>query len=194
MKVIVAAAFVLCGQIVFASSVSAAVINLSPSTITLTEGQSQLVTISLSEPIICQVMDNTCNVVITPVFTDPSRLTATPSVITIPYTQWLQPFTFTVTAIDDQTYNGNLENAISFATQSNSEFYDAFVPTLSLTVAGNDPAPAEVQAPQLVSQVTTGLASSGDNILIWSSVCGILFIAAVSLSLWHKRPIGKGKT
>lgn len=86
--------------------------------------------------------------------------------ITILYTQWAQPVTFSVTAVDDQLYSGNLANAITFTTQSNSEYYDGFVPSLNLTVLENDAAPVVVQPSTPVQASKAELAKSGQFTLM----------------------------
>lgn len=57
---------VMCALIVIGTllpaSVSAAKVNLSPSVVSITEGQQQVVNITLDEPIICEVTDESCTV------------------------------------------------------------------------------------------------------------------------------------
>lgn len=155
----------------------AAKVNMSPPVISLVEGQSQIITLTLDEPIICQVMDVTCSVVITPVSADPARLTVSGAPVTIPYTQWAQSVTFSVTAVDDQIYDGNLANAMTFTTQSNSEYYNGFVPSLNLTVLENEAAPA---AEATLSPGPT-LASSGSDVGFVPAMAVLFCAAAVAV-------------
>lgn len=151
------------------TQVMAAKINLSHPTIELTEGQSQTVTITLDEPIICPDMDETCNVQVSVSSNDEDRVSILNSPVIFPYTDWSHSYTFTITAIDDEIDNGDTTPIITLTTLSNSEYYSNFSPSLSLHILDNDETSvADVATEDTSTKETTindaeTLANTGEN-------------------------------
>jgi hypothetical protein len=145
------------------SIAGAAKINLSPASVSLTEGQSQVVQVTLDEPIICSDPGPPCQVSLAISTDAPDRVTIDTSPVVIPSNLWAQSFNFTVTAVEDSIVNGNITPIDTVFSTSGSEYYTGFVPTFSITILDNDVAPATP-----VNQVTSTsseprLADTGEN-------------------------------
>lgn len=125
-------------------------VSLSPTPIHLTEGQSQVVTVTLDEPIIGPDSDGYLDVVIT--ITNPSRLTTTSTTLSWDQNNWFQPRTFTLNAVDDQVVNGDVTDIVDISVDSNSEYYGGFQPSFVANVLDND-----VATPTVLPEVGRGL-------------------------------------
>lgn len=174
------------------TQVLAAKINLSHPSIELTEGQSQIVTITLDEPIICPDMDETCDVQVSVSSNDEDRVSIINSPVIFPYTEWSHSYTFTIRAIDDEIDNGDTTPIITLTTLSNSEYYSNFSPSLSLHILDNDEAPvADVATEDTSTKETTindaeTLANTGENATILT-VASLVLVASSSLFLIRLR-------
>lgn len=141
---------------------------LTPSPITLNEGQSQAVSIILSEPIITQVPTDGY------VFVDVTASNSSRLSVDIPstyyaYNEWGQHKTFTVQANDDDKVNGDAVVTLSYHIYSNSEFYDGYENSITVNVRDNDVAPqvtspAAGQATPAGSLMITGTATAGQEV------------------------------
>lgn len=145
----------------FSHTVSAARINLAPSAVSLTEGESQEVTITLEEPIICADDEPPCQILLAISTNNPSRATITTSPVVIPANQWFTEFTFTVTAVDDELLNGDIAPTVTIENESLSEFYNGFIPTFAITILDNEVAQ---QAPQDNEQPAEQVATTTEDI------------------------------
>lgn len=140
-------------------------ISLTPTPISLTEGQSQVVTVHLDEPLIGPESDGYLDVTIT--VTNPSRLTTTSTTLSWTQNNWFENRTFTLNAIDDQLINGDASNIVSVAVDSNSEYYGGFEPSFEVNVLDND-----VAQPVTTSTVLPKVGGQSHGV-------GTLFIAAL---------------
>jgi hypothetical protein len=136
---------------VFGSSISAAgaaKVNPSPLTVSVAEGDSQVVTITLDEPIIAPGPDPA---VVTLAFTvdDPSRVSLSTSSLVWAASEWAQPRQLTVSATLDGVYNASGTVTLDGVVSSNSEYYDGFTTSITVSIADADPAPT-------TTTVTTG--------------------------------------
>ncbi len=144
-------------------------IRFTPSTASLTEGESQLVSVALDEPIICPTMDSTCVVTLPLVVSDPTRATTSVDHITFASSEWATTKTFTVTALNDYVANTSNTITVGATAVSNSEYYSGFHPTMTLTLTdlGAAPAPttgfgdAQAQSLSVVAGKTISLSGSG---------------------------------
>lgn len=157
------------------SSYAAGRVSLSPTPINLTEGQSQVVTVTLTEPIIA--MSGTPFVTLVITATNPERITSSVSSVTWSATQWMQPRSFTLTASDDLLVNGDVNDAIEVSVEANSEFYANFAPSFLVNVLDNEVAsqnPTQDQ-PNVLPRVGSGLY--GTSALAFASLsCLFAFI------------------
>lgn len=112
--------------------------NLSPSSITLAEAQSAVVTVTLDEPIICPDMDVTCKVDIALSVNGSNRISLSATSISIAYQNWAVPVQFTVTNISDQSLNTDSIEEVTADITSNSEYYDGFSSSREITVTDVD--------------------------------------------------------
>lgn len=144
---------------------SAAKINFNPASVSLTEGQSQVVQVTLDEPIICSDPGPPCQVSLAISTNAPDRVTIETSPVVFASNQWFQAFTFTVTAVDDSLVNGDITPTITIVNTSGSEYYNGFIPTFSIGVLDNDitPPSAVTTSSTTVVQNQPTLASTGQN-------------------------------
>ncbi len=137
-------------------------VNKSPSSITITEGGSQVVTITLDEPIIGPGPDP-------PFFYlnltsgSPSRVTTNVSTITYDYAEWAQSKTITISAVDDALVNGNTNTTVSFIVDSDSEYYNEYTGSIAVTVLDNDVLAQTTQTATAPASTTETLADTGDS-------------------------------
>ncbi|MBP9738772.1 LPXTG cell wall anchor domain-containing protein [Candidatus Saccharibacteria bacterium] len=167
------------------AGVSAVKVNLTPASVTLVEGQSQVVTVTLDEPIICPVMDETCLVQIDVSSNTPDRVSITSSPVIFKSDQWFQPLTFTVTATDDSLDNGDVSPLFALPTTSNSEYYSGFNPSFTLGVTDND----EPQTIATSSPTSTKpqLPATGTGTAVWALTATILLVLSGTLMTWRKK-------
>lgn len=122
------------------TAVAANKITVSPSTVTITEGASQNVTISLSEPIICpDPLD--CDLSLSFNSSDP-QASATPYPLVYQTSEWAQNKTLTIHTTADGIFSADKHITLSATTESNSEFYKGYVVTIPVTITNIDPPPA----------------------------------------------------
>ncbi len=126
-------------------SARAAKVNVNPSTKTLTEGQSQVMTVTLDEPILAASGVPQVSLHIS----DPSgRLSFSPANLIIPAGEWAMSHTFSITAIDNALDDGDATPALLITNDSNSEYYAGFIPSFTVNVVDNDdPAPVLSSSP-----------------------------------------------
>ncbi len=165
----------------------AARVNFTPSTIALNEGQSQTISITLSEPIVAPGPDP-AYVELPLTSSNPGRLSISPSSINYTAGQWSQTKTFTITAIDDSLDNGDTVVTLSSTTNSNSEFYSNFVASSQITIIDNDEASVTennhetTTSPTSTQSQTNQLAETGSNtshvlrFLSWSIIISMLVL------------------
>ncbi len=179
--------------------VSAARVNFSPSSVSLTESQNRVVTVTLDEPIICADPGPPCQVSLAISTNAPDRVTIDTSPVVFASNQWFQAFTFTVTAVDDSLVNGDITPTISIVNTSGSEYYNGFVPTFSISILDNDvssPAPTITDVPANVATSTAEqelptLASTGQNqqkyVLLAATLLLIPVMPVLILKRKHRR-------
>ena len=130
-------------------------ITLSPFNITLPEnGGSQVFEVKLIEPIITP-SPNPAFLTMTLTSSDP-RVLLTPSTITYMGTEWSQVKQFTVTTVGDNIVNPNNLVRIGISVSSNSEYYDKYTTSTSLTLIDDDrQAPVLMETTPIPAQITT---------------------------------------
>lgn len=153
------------------SAQAAGRVSMSPTPVNLTEGQSQVITVTLDEPIIAE--EGEAFVTLTITNTNPSRLTSSVSSVTWTGAQWAQSRTFTLTAVDDLVVNGDLTDVVDVSVTSNSEYYDAFAPAFVANVLDNDV--QQVVLPEVLPAVGDG--SSGLAITCMALLAGFVTYA-----------------
>lgn len=182
-KRIFGALFVSCAAMVLApQAVSAARINFTPSSVSMTEGQSQVVQVTLDQPIICQDIEVPCQVSIAVSTNAPSRTTITTSPIVVPFNQWFQTFNFTIMAVNDELVNGDVNPIVTAIATSGSEYYSNFAPTFSLTILDNDVA-QEAPQDEGESSGTPATTDNNDATLAPTGQNQTLFIALAMLAI-----------
>ena len=80
----------LAGFVVLGGSALAAKVNLSPQSLTLTEGQSQNIAVTLDEPIICMDLNTPCTVSLAISTNAPERVAITGSPVIFQFNEWFQ--------------------------------------------------------------------------------------------------------
>lgn len=155
-------------------NVMASKINMSTSAVTLAEGQSQVITITLDSPIISSG-SGFVTITITP--THPERFNLSTDHLTWTTSNWFTPQMFTVTAVDDSVDNGDITDVFTITTDSNAEYYANFSPALTVNVTDNDVAPIETP---------TVLPVVGQNGEI-SILIGLLMSSTTYIYLRHKK-------
>lgn len=134
------------------SAHAAGKVSLSPTPVNLTEGQSQVVTVTLDEPVI--VEEGEPFVTLNIASTNPSRLTTSVTSVTWTGAQWNQSRTFTLTAVDDLLVNGDANDLIDITVESNSEYYNSYAPAFVANALDNDVNP--VVLPAVLPEVGQG--------------------------------------
>lgn len=148
-------------------------VTLQPQSATMTEGETQDITVSLDEPIISGDMDpGFVNVYIENATT--SRISTTTTAVFFNQGDWNAPQTFSITATDDALDNGDQVAKLTFSIYSNSEYYSNYGGTTSVTVLDNDSTTAEVNVTSPVagqnvpagSLMVTGTGTPGVEIAV----------------------------
>lgn len=168
--------------ILLPQAVSAAKVTFSPASVSLTEGQSQVVQVTLDEPIVCGDPEATCDVSIAISTDSPDRVTIDTSPVVFADTEWAQTFTFTITAVDDNLVNGDITPTVTALTTSSSEYYSDFTPTLAITVIDNDTAPAAGEAAPAAATNQPTLAGTGQNLGLYALIGTTLLAAALLIA------------
>ena len=134
---------------------SAPRVDLTPNSFNFVEGSSETVHVSLDDPIICEDPYATCNIVLNLTSSDPSRVSVSPDIVTIPADEWYQVQSITISAVNSDTFsNGETVTISSAPVVSAAEFYSGFQPpNVSVTLP---PAPAPVVANKTLSVVSNG--------------------------------------
>lgn len=143
-------------------------VSLTPSPVTLTEGSSQTISITLSEPIVGPGPDPAYLFVYLS-SSDPSRAVVTTPSVKYDASEWTQHKTFQIKAVDDIAVNGNAPVTISFSIYSDSEYYNDFTGSVPVIVIDDDlplavTAPATGQSVPEGSLMVTGTASANQEI------------------------------
>ena len=126
------------------ASAWAAKVNSNTTAVTLTEGGSQTITVTLDEPIICSDPQDVCDVEIQIGSSDPTRVSTNIATLNWPANQWFQSRQFTISAIADGIHNASNTVVLNYSPiASNSEYYSNFDPaSITVTLNDLDPAPA----------------------------------------------------
>jgi len=181
----------------FASTAYGLKVGPNPSSLSLTEGDSQLVTFRLDAPIIAI----TPNPDVTVNFTvdDPTRVTLSVDSLVWPANEWSQMRSLTVNALEDGVHNDTNTVTVHYIATSASEYYNNFSGSLSVTLADLDPAPttttiapsttstvaptttAVVVAPSSTSSTPAPLPRTGTTSN--AGLVGLLFVGAGSTTL-----------
>ncbi len=146
-------------------------ISLSPASTTMTEGQTQDVTVALSEPIISADPPGFVQVYVSS--NTQSRLALNESFVEFAENEWSQHKTFSVTAPDDALLNGDQTITLSFNIYSNSEFYNQYAGSTTITVHDNEVTPqASITSPKAGQNIpagslmVTGTATQGFQVAV----------------------------
>lgn len=131
---------VMIGVGVLGGVAGASKVNPAAATVSLTEGNAQIVTLTLDQPIIAPGPDPGL-VTLDLTVADPSRVSLSASSVSWPATQWFQPRQVTVTALHDGVHNASNTVVVQGLVSSNSAYYDAFATSITVTIADVDPAP-----------------------------------------------------
>ncbi len=107
------------------------------SAITLDEGTSQVMQLRLDQPIIVQSGDP--HVVISIVSDDPARVSVSSSPISFGVNEWFVVKTFTLSVIDNNTYDTPDSVVVHLTVASGSQYYDGFTNTVTVQINEDDP-------------------------------------------------------
>jgi hypothetical protein len=115
-------------------------VSSSPASATVAEGDSQVFTISLDEPIIASIPgQDFVNLNITS--SDPGRVSITPNPVSFASNEWFLQKTFTVTALTNDVPNDSKVVTLTLTAVSGSEYYSGFALPIALTITDTSPAP-----------------------------------------------------
>lgn len=136
-------------------------IALSPNPLSLNIGSSQVVTVTLNEPIICENPYLPCNLGLIFTSSDPTNTTMTPSSLSFSSSSWYVPQQITVTSLNNGQY-GDENVTISSTAVSGSEYYSGFQVSLSTIIHNtNEPtAPVVNQAANTTNSPSIGSSQS----------------------------------
>jgi len=126
---------------------------VSPSSVTLTEGGSQEIDLSLPEPIISSSGPGYVYIELTP--SNVSRLGLSTRFVYYEASEWTQHRTFTVSVFDDMAVNGDVDASVSYTISSDSEYYDGYTGTLPVAIHDNDQPPT-ITAPTPGQNIPAG--------------------------------------
>lgn len=130
-------------------------VSLSPESSTMTEGQTQDVTVALTEPIISADPPGFVQVYISS--NTQSRLVLNESFVEFAENEWSVHKTFNITAHDDALLNGDQTVTLSFNIYSNSEYYNEYSGSTTITVQDNESAPeASITTPTAGQNIPAG--------------------------------------
>jgi len=122
---------------VYPARATAPKVNLTPSPITIIEGNSQQISIHLDEPIVASDL-NPAYVDVNLTSSNPSRLSVDTPTVSYAGNEWSQIKTFNISATDDALQNGNQTIVLSFITVSNSEYYNQFTGSVTVNLKDNE--------------------------------------------------------
>jgi hypothetical protein len=153
---------------VLSSTAFAAKINSNVSPITLNEGSSQAIQLTLNAPIICPMDAPTCEVDLT--FTSPdSTVSFTPTTVTWLSTEWSQNKTLTVNTTNDGIYNNDVTTSITSTAVTSSVYYSGFQLTIPLTIDNINPIPP---LPEITDKTVSLVQNTSTSVNVLSGVSG----------------------
>jgi hypothetical protein len=112
-------------------------VNFTPLDNTIYEGETTVVEVRVTEPIISSDPDEAF-VSIALTSSVPGAVTFNASPVIFDDSEWSSVKTFEITAADNGTVNEDVVLTITGTTTSGSEFYNAFVNTMQITITDND--------------------------------------------------------
>ena len=143
----------------FIGAAGASKVDPSPMTVSVAEGSSQVVTITLDQPIIAPGPDPA---LVTLAFTvaDPSRVSLSTSSLAWTGSEWTQSRQLTVTAIRDGVHNASTTVVVNGVVSSNSAYYDGFATSFTVSIRDADPAPTTTTTTTTTPTTTTTTPTS----------------------------------
>ena len=156
-------------------------VSITSSDLQMQLGDSTDVTLALDAPIICAGSAPSCDVTLDFTSAFASGITVTPAIVTWQANEWSQTRTISVTVDAAAELYGAQTSTASVV--SNSEYYSAFVPALTVTLP-DAPTPAPVMYDAAPG---SGLANTGSNDLIYAVVGFSLVASGGALSLKRRR-------
>lgn len=142
-------------------------ISASPSLFTLDEGgSSQVVTITLDEPIISD--SGTPYVTLNFTSSDSSATNITPSTLNFTSSDWYVPQQITIDAPNNDVYGSSEDVTVSTVAESNSEYYSGFTLDIPVTVDYLSPP----LAPGIVNQSLSLATDSSATVNVLNGVSG----------------------
>lgn len=163
-------------------------INLSPSSVTLTEGASQVIDVSLPEPLISPNGPGWLYLELSS--SNPTRANVSTPELYFEMNSWTEHQTFTITATDDMVVNGDTTVNINYSYVTESEYYGDYTGSLAVTVLDNDHAPT-ITAPTpgqnipAGSLMVTGTAAANQEIGVKIDGISVGKTTADSSGNWH---------
>ena len=168
--------------ITFPASVFALKVAPSPTSSTIIEGGQQVVSFTLDEPILAPPPDPAyVTLIITP--SSPSRVSLSSTTLTWSSSEWFASKTITISAVNDALDNGDAAVTFSVLADSNSEYYQGYSNTFTITVLDNDDPSPVVVADQTTSSPTATLAETGQPV----PLAAVVLTLGVLLSGWVVR-------
>jgi hypothetical protein len=155
---------------------------LSPTPLTLNEGSSQLITVSLDEPIVSNNSDP-AYVTLALTTSDSTKTSLSTNTLNFTGSDWYAPQTFTLNTVDDGVYNDGETVTITATATSNAPYYNTFVETLPVTVANIDPAPPVVSVPSVSDQTAVAAPNTGLGAPLGQSPLVPLAVATLPLAV-----------
>lgn len=129
-------------------------IDMSPRPMSIGEGGTRTLTVTLDQPILAPEADPTVSIAFTPA--ESGRLSFSPNPLVVAETDWAAPQSVTVSAIDNGSFEGDVVISVVVNASSPSPDYDTFQTTLSVTVNDDEVPPTTVTT----SPPTTGPGST----------------------------------
>jgi hypothetical protein len=115
-------------------------VSLTPTSSSVSEGQSVTITIRLDQPIIATPPGNVVNLQI--VSSNPLTTQISPSTVAYTAGEWAQPKNFTVTVPDNDVYGDSRNVLFTVTATSGSVYYNGYVAGASVYVTDMTPVPS----------------------------------------------------
>lgn len=124
-----------------------------PSPVTIPEGATASITVTLDQPIIAATPDP--EVVLDLTIGDPARVALSTNQLVFAATEWRTPKTLTVTALDNAIHDLTPAVTVTGLVSSASEYYNRYRVTITVNIVDNDPVPTTTTPPTSTTPATS---------------------------------------
>ena len=129
-----------------------------PSPVTISEGDTTSITVTLNQPTIAETPDP--QVVLDLTIGDPARIALSTYRLVFAATEWQVPQTLTVSALDNATHDLTPSVTVTGVASSASLYYDGYRVTITVNILDNDPVPTTTTPPSSTTPATTTPATT----------------------------------